>query len=80
MAAIRGYNQGESPKDHVYFNKSLVTNWQQYKEDKKEAVVDEATMRAMLAKQRKDEMEEERRRRNLFQLYKWDFVRQKVTV
>lgn len=75
MAEMRGREQ--SPRDHVYFNKSLVSHWQEYREQRRDS---EGALRACLAKQRKDELEEQRRNRNLFQLYKWDFVRQKVSL
>jgi hypothetical protein len=70
MAQIRVSEH--SPRDHVYFNKSLVSHWQQYRESRRDS---ESALRGYLAKQRKDELEEQRRKRNLFQLYKWDLVR-----
>lgn len=72
-------NQGnESPKDYIIMNKSLISQWNHFREAKKYHFQDEIAAKTYLAKQRKEEMEEEKRKKNLFQLFKWDFVRQKV--
>jgi hypothetical protein len=45
MAEMRGREQ--SPRDHVYFNKSLVSHWQEYREQRRDS---EGALRACLAK------------------------------
>ena len=74
----QGSADGESPKDYVFMNKSLISQWNQYKDSRKYNASDETAVKVFLARQKKEFIEDERRKKNLFQLYKWDFVRQKV--
>lgn len=69
---------GGSPKDFIGMNKQVIPQWSQFKDAKKYHIQDETALKVILAKQKKDVLEEERRKKNLFQLYKWELVRQKV--
>jgi hypothetical protein len=64
-------------KDFMGLNRQLIGQWNQYKEAKKCNASDEFAAKAFHARQKKDFLEEERRRHNLFQLHKWEFVRQR---
>jgi len=67
---------GDSPsKDFLYVNKQLIAQWCQFKEARKYHAQDEIMVKMLMAQQKKSQMEEERRKRNLFQLHKWDIVR-----
>lgn len=60
-------------------NKSLIPQWINFREARKYHVNEEIHIKTQEALQRKEVMEEEKRKKNLFQLYKWDIVRQRVT-
>jgi predicted Fe-S protein YdhL (DUF1289 family) len=49
--------------------------WNQYREARKYQVLNESQTQSIVALQRKEKLEEEKRNKNLFQLYKWDIVR-----
>lgn len=59
-------------------NRSLIPQWINFREARKYHVNEEIQIKTQEAMQRKESMEEERRKKNLFQLYKWDIVRQRV--
>jgi hypothetical protein len=56
-------------------NKSLIPQWINFREARKYHVNEEIHIKTQEALQRKEVMEEEKRKKNLFQLYKWDIVR-----
>jgi len=64
-----------SPKDFINENKSIMFQWNQYREARKYQVLNESQTQSIVALQRKVKLEEEKRNKNLFQLYKWDIVR-----
>ncbi len=61
-------------------NRSLIPQWINFREARKYHVNEEIQIKTQEALQRKESMEEERRKKNLFQLYKWDIVRQRVRI
>ena len=66
---------GSPSKDFLHMNKSLVVQWEQYLKAKKAHAKDEFKGKMENASQRKDQLDEDRRNKNMFQLLKWDIVR-----
>jgi len=67
MEKLHNQNGSDSPmKDFINLNKSVILQWKEYHEAKKYHATDETHAKALIALHRKEQIEEEKRNKNLF--------------
>ncbi len=66
---------GSPSKDFLNINKSVLVEWNNFREVKKIHAGDELQAKLHEANIRKKLLDELRRNKNIFQLHKWDIVR-----
>ncbi len=65
--------------DFIHRNRFQVSNWMTNLQEQRMGSVQKQWDKYKAAQDRKESMEHDRRKRNMFLLYKWDFVRLKVS-
>ena len=74
------YDRNGSPHaDYVNINKSVIQNWPQMEQQRRSQISDTIQSKVSLAQYKKETMDQERRKKHMFSLHKWDFIRMKVS-
>eukprot|EP00347_Sterkiella_histriomuscorum_P017647 403348540 len=63
-------------RNFITQNKSMLSEWNTI-QDEKRYIAQENNHKIMYAQMRKEEIEQEKRKKNYFKLYRWDFIRMK---
>eukprot|EP00347_Sterkiella_histriomuscorum_P006128 403353959 len=73
-----GYDFYDSPSiDFINKNKSIIPHWSYFQGVRRSQFHGDVQQKLILAQQKKEDLQNEKRKKNVFGLVKWDFIRQK---